>query len=219
MRILRALTDGADRGDVGTVARVAEVVAAHPNGVRRHLDSLVEQGLVATADPGSKGARGRGRPSVTYVVTPAGRAALAATAAPISAEYLGMAAAFASDLAERSATPADQARSIGRRWGRSLAAQRPAAQRAPARRPAAQSVPAQVVALLDGLGFSPVRRPDGDVALRTCPLLAAARNNPEVLCQVHLGLVQGASATYGGASDGGELLPFAEPGACVLRLP
>jgi predicted ArsR family transcriptional regulator len=209
--VLRALTEGVDRGEPGTAAHVAALVGAHPNGVRRHLEALVEDGMATPTapQPTSTAGRGRGRPSTSYAVTPSGRAGLAAATAPISGEYLGMAAAFATDLAERSETPADQALTIGRSWGRSLAAQRPAT----------QPPKEQLVTLLDGLGFSPLRRPDGDVALRTCPLLEAARANPEVLCHVHLGLVQGASAAYGGADAGGELHAFAEPGACVLRLP
>lgn len=221
--MLRALAEVLDAGEVGTVARVAEAVGAHPNGVRRHLAALEDESLAASTGPSGGG---RGRPSLGYDVTPAGRAALAAAAAPISAEYLAMAEAFADDLADRDTEPALHARAIGRSWGRRLAAGPTRATPAQGRQRAAvaptpQATPAgdRVITLLDGLGFSPLRRPDGDVALRTCPLLEAARAHPEVLCQMHLGLVQGAFAAYDGAGEGGELRAFDEPGACVLRLP
>lgn len=223
MRVLRALQGAADQGEATTVGSLAALLDAHPNGVRRHLADLVQQGLAATVGAASEG---RGRPSVAYQATALGRSAVAAAGAPISAEYLGMAAAFARHLTARSATPASEAREIGRHWGATLAEGPPAAASGAAASGAAGGTPSaadpprrRVLRLLEGLGFSPLHRPDGSVALRTCPLLDAAPANPEVLCEVHLGMVQGASAAFGGPGDGGELLPFAEPGACVLRLP
>lgn len=233
MRVLRALQGAADQGEATTVGSLAALLDAHPNGVRRHLADLVQQGLAATVGAASEG---RGRPSVAYQATALGRSAVAAAGAPISAEYLGMAAAFARHLTARSATPASEAREIGRHWGTTLAEGPPApasdaaasgaaasdaaASGAAGGTPSAADPPRRrVLRLLEGLGFSPLHRPDGSVALRTCPLLDAARANPEVLCEVHLGMVQGASAAFGGPGDGGELLPFAESGACVLRLP
>jgi predicted ArsR family transcriptional regulator len=50
-------------------------------------------------------------------------------------------------------------------------------------------------------------------------LLEAAHKYPEVVCGVHLGIVRGALAQYGADSEGTALLPFAEPGACLLHLP
>ena len=83
------------------------------------------------------------------------------------------------------------------------------------------------MALLDRLGFSPDTEPGDEpvgvggttVLLRTCPLLDAARQHPEVVCQVHLGLVAGALETHRAPSTGLRLVPFARPGACVLSLP
>ena len=57
-----------------------------------------------------------------------------------------------------------------------------------------------------------------EVELRTCPLVDAARRHPEVVCQVHAGLVSGADAVYGGSGEGVRLVPFASPGACHLTL-
>ena len=57
------------------------------------------------------------------------------------------------------------------------------------------------------------------VLLRTCPLLDAARRHPEVVCQVHLGLVAGALEAHREPSDGLRLAPFSRPGACELTLP
>ncbi|RAV07559.1 transcriptional regulator, partial [Mycolicibacterium sp. GF69] len=79
-------------------------------------------------------------------------------------------------------------------------------------------------ALLDALtrlGFAP----DDDgaergVALRRCPLLDAAQRYPSVVCQVHLGIVEGLLQSMDAPTGPGlDLIPFAEPGACRLFLP
>ena len=69
------------------------------------------------------------------------------------------------------------------------------------------------------MGFAPV--PDDDVRelrLTRCPLLEAAHQHPEVVCAVHLGITEGALESFGAPAGDVELLPFAEPGACLLRL-
>ena len=55
--------------------------------------------------------------------------------------------------------------------------------------------------------------------LRRCPLLDVARQYPEIICQVHQGLIAGALTELGGDDTGVDLLPFAEPDACRLVLP
>lgn len=62
-------------------------------------------------------------------------------------------------------------------------------------------------------------RPVLTVRLRECPLLEAARRNPEVVCSVHLGAILGAYESRGEATDGIDVVPFAEPGACLAYLP
>ena len=63
--------------------------------------------------------------------------------------------------------------------------------------------------------------PDDDcdeVVLHRCPLLAAARRFPDVVCQVHLGMVQSVLEAEGADPDRAELTPFTAPGECRLRL-
>ncbi|MBD2760614.1 helix-turn-helix transcriptional regulator [Yimella sp. cx-573] len=168
---------------------------------RRHLEALVADGLLVASLAASAG---RGRPARVYELTDRGRSLLAGSTDELSVEYVSLTSAFATHIAATSSTPERDARSIGRAWGASLAAKVPER---------------TVVQLLGRLGFSPEPRDERVVALRTCPLLEAARAHPEVVCQVHLGLVQGASAQYGGTGRGGRLDAFAERGACVLQLP
>lgn len=194
-KALAAVASGA-----GTVAEVANVVGGHPNMARRHLDTLRVDGLVEER-PGDSG--GRGRPSRSYAVTPRGRAVLAGAGDGLAQEYLGLAGAFAAHVAATSRNPGADARSIGVAWGAALA----------------HDDGGDVLGILARLGFSPLDRGGGEVALTTCPLLEPAKAFPEVVCQLHLGLVRGASAAIGGPGDGGSIHAFAEPGACVLHLP
>ena len=59
-----------------TAAAAAALLGVTPAAVRRHLDSLVDSGLVAPHQAAIHGARGRGRPARAFVLTTAGRAEL-----------------------------------------------------------------------------------------------------------------------------------------------
>jgi predicted ArsR family transcriptional regulator len=77
----------------------------------------------------------------------------------------------------------------------------------------------EVVSVLADLGFDPQCDSGAtSVALRRCPLLDVARQHTEVVCQVHLGLVQGAMTQMGQDAAQADLRPFSEPGACRLIL-
>ena len=71
------------------------------------------------------------------------------------------------------------------------------------------------------MGFAPEPHPDDRhlTRLTRCPLLEAARESPDIVCGVHHGLVEGLLEHAGASTDGVDLLPFAEVGACLLRLP
>ena len=201
-----------------TVGDLVATVGGHPNTTRHHLRVLVAAGLVLEQRTPADG--GRGRPAARYAVTTSGRDAASATPGGGAAEeYVALAAAFAQRLAERGGDPGDDARVIGKAWGAGLAARHMADE------PAGAAAGERVVGLLDRLGFSPGAEPGAGgrsgttVLLRTCPLLEAARRHPEVVCQVHLGLVAGALEAHHEPSDGLRLEPFSRPGACELTLP
>ena len=130
-------------------------------------------------------------------------------------EYAGLASALAATIIRTNADPAQVATIAGEEWGRELAEARGAV---PLGAAAARD---QVVALLDTLGFAPEGGTASNDAVRLtrCPLLQAAHRHPEVVCAVHLGIVRGALQEYGADPTGSDLLPFAEPGACLLVLP
>ena len=56
-----------------TAVAIGERLGLTPAGVRRHLDLLIEDGILEAREPHSALARGRGRPSKVFVMTDAGR--------------------------------------------------------------------------------------------------------------------------------------------------
>jgi predicted ArsR family transcriptional regulator len=56
-----------------TAAALAERLDLTPAAVRRHLDHLLEEGLVEARDPRPVGHRGRGRPAKVFALTERGR--------------------------------------------------------------------------------------------------------------------------------------------------
>jgi predicted ArsR family transcriptional regulator len=185
-----------------TQAALSELTGLHGNTVREHLDALVRAGLArrVRAEPS-----GRGRPAWLYDATTEGSVG----------EYAGLAAALAGSIARTSTDPGKDAAAAGEAWGHELARDRAAA--TPDRESAGRALPT----LLDDLGFAPSQDPEvpSRVRLERCPLLAAAHRHPEVVCGVHLGLVRGALEEYGADPTGSDLVPFAEPGACLLVVP
>lgn len=198
--VLERLQSGAPT----TISALAAELGVHPNTVREHLGALVGRGLAVR---GQEQRRGRGRPAWVYA------AADNVEPDPRVRDYAGLATALAAQISRAGDDPAAAAMDAGRAWGRELAAGsggRPATSRAARQR---------VIDLLRELGFDPhADSAATTAALRRCPLLDAARRYPGVVCQVHLGLVRGAMEVVGGDPQRTDLRPFAEPGACRLRL-
>ena len=191
-----------DQTEPVTMAALASLSGLHLNTVREHLEALTRLGLVHRQ---ASLPNGRGRPAWLYLATDADGA---------PSEYAGLAAALAATIHRTSDNPTEDAAEAGEDWGRRLADERGA-------RPCADAATArgEVVNLLDELGFGAECDPSNTVVLLTrCPLLAAAHQYPEVVCGVHLGLVRGALTAYGAEAQDTDLVPFAEPGACVLRM-
>jgi len=187
------------------VADAATFLDLHPNTVREHLEAIAGLGLVERS---TATALGRGRPATLYRAT-------AADPAVAVRDYAGLAIALAGQLARTSASPGPDARAAGIEWGRELVDE-----------PSPSGDPRQsVLDALARLGFAPDDEDDAPgvhrgIALRRCPLLDAARRYPAVVCQVHLGIVEGMLDRLGAPDSRGlDLNPFAEPGACRLFLP
>jgi predicted ArsR family transcriptional regulator len=193
-------------------AEIAETLDLHPNTVRPHLERMREVGLLAV-DADARGAVGR--PQHRYSLAPdAPSLGLEPATYPLLAGML-LQIAGSAGLGEEEAAEA------GRDQGAAdaeiateadaLAADRaqrgaPASVRGGAARqdgaPRGSACLRALVARLDALGFDPAAaRDDGaaTVAFTHCPFRALAEANPDVVCGLHRGLVEGFVDTYGGA--------------------
>lgn len=196
--VLAALRDQPDLVDIDALGRH---LGRHPNTLRDHLRALLDRGLVAR-HPAP--ADGRGRPRWLY----------GTVEAPAVDENAELAAALAWRLAHQDPDPGRAVRDVSRHWaGQIVDRERLEPQ------PTARAGRAQVVRVLDRLGYAPVPDERFDrVALTRCPLLQVASDVPEVVCQVHLGVVEELLDASGADSTRTTLTPFVAPGRCALRL-
>lgn len=189
-----------------SIIDIADVLGVHPNTVRFHLDSLVGDGQVEQVEPGRKGP---GRPPLMFqAVRQMDRGGTRHY--KLLAEILSLGLAADDD-------PTAKALAAGRAWGRK------ADSGAGAEEPVAsveESIE-RLVDVLDELGFAPeLRTSDGEkqVGLRHCPFLELAETGSNVVCPVHLGLMQGALETWSAPVTVDRLEPFAEPDLCLAHL-
>ncbi|MEB4210922.1 helix-turn-helix transcriptional regulator [Mycobacterium sp. 94-17] len=201
MRLLRASPDPM------SIVGIADALGVHPNTVRFHLESLVADGLVENVEPDRKRP---GRPPLMFqAVKQMDRGGTRHYR--MLAEIL--ATAFA---AERDVAP--KALAAGRVWGRKMDAEwRPG----PDDADSAEGAIAHLIDVLDELGFAPERRVSNgaqQVGLRHCPFLELAEHSSNVVCPVHLGLMQGAMEAWGAPVSVDRLEPFVEPDLCLAHL-
>lgn len=205
--VLRALQSAATPLGVEELSRI---VGLHTNTVRFHLDGLSELGLVRAArEPDGVSGRGPGRPRMTYEAT-----ALALRAGPRN--YGLLAAALANSLAAQAADPVGAARHSGEAWGRTLA--QPASSRSSSPRSTARR---QLFEVLDQMGFYPEpypKRQPREIRIHNCPFREVAETNQEVVCAIHLGMMQGLLAALDAPFDVSRLDAFVTPGMCVAHL-
>jgi predicted ArsR family transcriptional regulator len=188
------------------VDEIAGRVGLHPNTTRFHLDGLVEAGLAVRA---TEERDLPGRPRALY------------TAAPDSApagrrSYRLLAEILTSYLANETRNPGQAALKAGEAWGRFLT-DRPA----PFRRVDAADATRQLVATLDEIGFAPEAVTAGrkrQILLHHCPFRETAEQHTEVVCSVHLGLMQGMLSELDAPLEAWRLDPFVEPAVCVAHL-
>ncbi|WP_104163983.1 metalloregulator ArsR/SmtB family transcription factor [Cryobacterium sp. N22] len=211
-RVLGLLTAAAGPLDAVTVAAG---IGLHVTTARFHLEQLEAAGLVErrVARAGQ-----RGRPHVLF----------SPVAAPLPAEdaQQQLTQALASVIGE----DADGGRARSVRAGERWSAQYPAVADADAPpgatggasatgEPGTGIVP-PLLRVLTEIGFEPQLRADENtIALPACPFRAEARQNPDVVCSVHLGLIKGLVRERGHDASGIRLLPFVQPHLCLVELP
>lgn len=207
-------------GGPATVGELADRTGLHENTAREHLQRLVVDGFVHR-EPEVRTTRGRPRIVYRAVTSQDVRTD------PVAARRLEDAiagAALSRVLLQGYGRPVESVPETARAAGRALAASAVAAVRATSPREATEPPPQQrqldaLCAHLDRLGFDPdLEEAPLRFHLWRCPFLDLARERPDVVCSVHLGLAQGVLDAVGGPVEAAELRPFVEPHHCVLEL-
>jgi predicted ArsR family transcriptional regulator len=83
------------------------------------------------------------------------------------------------------------------------------------------TAPAQLDRVLDAIGFQPEVRTGSDgteVLLHHCPFREVAERHTDVICAIHLGLMQGALDELRAPLQATSLEPLVSPNLCVARL-
>ena len=185
-----------------SIPELAADLGLHPNSIRTQLDLLVDAGRIVRS-PAVTGRRGR--PPLRY---------RAVRQIDAGAPYRDLAAVLAFQLGE-APDAAERALAAGERWGRSAVAAEPPADPG---RSSGESMD-QLLAILETSGFRPeTAAHGGPIRLRRCPFLPLARDQSEVVCAVHLGLIRGVLEATGSALDADRLEPLVEPDLCLAHL-
>ena len=176
----------ADSGPLGVAALTAALGLNH-NAIRQHLTKLCEAGLLIEEVASQ---RGPGRPPLQYRLAPAVVGSWGTTGPYEELSLLLL------ELLDGHATPYEVGYAAGQR--------------------SVKTVPAGSEALdvlqddLTRRGFEPERVRIGDaveLALRRCPFESAAAANPDVVCELHRGIAEGAVDGLGDERERVELLP------------
>lgn len=181
---------------------IAVRAGLHPNTVRFHLDRLVADGL-ARRDAEQR--ERPGRPRVVYLP-------VAGSPATGRRSYRLLAEMLAGVLADAVPDPRAAATRAGRAWGRYLT-ERPA----PFQRVDADQAVRALAAILTDIGFIADPAPADDrqpVRLGQCPFKEVAEHHQDVVCGLHLGLMQGALAEMRAPLTAERLDPLVEPDLC-----
>lgn len=191
-------------GESLSVAQVAEQTGLHINTARFHLDGLVSDGLATRTVEERETA---GRPRVLYT------SRVVATGSRSFALLAEMLTGLVATLDGATSTVLD----MGRTWGHRLV-EKPAA---------AQPIDAnesltRLNKVLDDIGFKPevttLRNGKMELNLHHCPFQEVAERHTDVVCALHLGLIQGALAELGAPITAESLNPFVKPGLCTAAL-
>jgi predicted ArsR family transcriptional regulator len=187
-----------------SAAETATATGLHLNTARFHLDALAADGLAERhAEPRDV----PGRPRILY--TAGGQ-----VPGPRSYELLAeMLTGLVAALADAGPVAVD----AGKAWGRHLVERA-----APSERIDAAEAIARLSRVLDAIGFQPEVGPaakkETELRLRHCPFREVAERHTDVVCAVHLGLMQGALEELHAPIRATALEPLVTPDLCIARL-
>ena len=188
-----------------SVAEVAEQVGIHVNTARFHLESLVYSGM-ATRETETRSVPGR--PRVVYTGTLPNQTHERAQGFRLLSEMLTAA------VAEVNPDAGPWLYGVGQEWGRYLTTKVP-----PYTTIDESEITKRLVDKLDALWFAPEveRGEDGELRLQlhNCPFAQTAHQYPQVVCQLHAGMINGSLEEMRSTCRLAELAPQVEPHRCV----
>lgn len=188
-----------------SAAEVADASGLHLNTARFHLDGLVDDGLAERAtEPRDM----PGRPRILY----------SAQGPPPGPRSYALLAEILTGLVASLKDSEPAAVEAGRAWGQHLVERA-----APSQRVDAGEAVARLSRVLDAIGFQPETRRgkakrDMQIRLHHCPFREVAQRHTDVVCTIHLGLMQGALDALRAPVEATTLEPFVRPNLCVARL-
>ena len=188
-----------------SASELADALGLHPNTVRLHLERLRDAGLIEV-EAIHRGTVGR--PQHRYSLAP-GAPGLGFDP-PAHVLLSGLLAA----LAEATGADGSAARATGRAWGRKAA-----------ERTSEQSCLALLAQELDHLGFEPAADDTATLNGSTrieflhCPFRELAEAYPDLVCNLHLGIVEGVAESRRGTVEAFSSLYEPDPCHVVVALP
>jgi len=187
-----------------SAAETATATGLHLNTARFHLDALVADGLAQrSVEPRDV----PGRPRILYT---AGGPVPGPRSYKLLAEML---TGLVASLADAGPAAVD----AGKAWGSHLVERA-----APSERIDAAEATARLSRVLDAIGFQPevgaATKKETEIRLRHCPFREVAERHTDVVCAVHLGLMQGALEELRAPIQATALEPLVTPDLCIARL-
>jgi len=170
-----------------TVEQVAKKVGLPPNAARFHLEALVDAGL-ATREAQSRSTPGR--PKVAYMGTLPNQTHEREQGFRLLAEFMSTA------IAKNNENAGEWMYQVGVEWGKYISCHPETDEVDEA------EVMASLVERLDALWFAPeiAGKDSNRLVLHNCPFTDSARRYPQVVCQLHAGMINGSLEEMGSES-------------------
>ena len=189
-----------------TVEQVAKRVGLPPNAVRFHLESLVDAGLAVRE---AQARTTPGRPRVAYMGTLPNQTHEREQGFRLLAERMSAA------IAQKNENAGEWMYQVGLEWGRQISC-RPD--------PEGEVDEAEVIKALaeklDAMWFAPevVGKDAPRLILHNCPFSDSSRRYPQVICQLHAGMINGSLEEMGSKCRMTRLRPQAPGHKCEGEL-
>jgi predicted ArsR family transcriptional regulator len=216
-----------EHDDAVDAVELASQMGLHITTVRFHLDALCDEEVIVRTRMNRPG---RGRPRTGY------------RAVEERVDYRTLAEVLAMELGQTEETRGRRAQHAGQKWAARIAVPQETSE--PDAGDVLDRAAVNATAAFKWMGFAPelvtVAEPtpppvdsgpaperEKSIRMHACPVRDLARSRPEVVCGMHLGLLQGLldkSAADEGLRKSARramrahLEPFVEPGLCVARL-